>query len=116
MVCIIPHVFVCPLLAAGAVPDTAHDKVRFLNHHETLAVRQAEKRDVAGIMENLVYQVGGAFQSHPTLAAAVKVNAAEVIALFLKYFRDPVAEKNDSGYFFLLHNPEADMTGCHPFL
>ena len=39
--------FVRFLPAPGAVPDTAHDKVRFLNHHEALAVRQAENRDVA---------------------------------------------------------------------
>ena len=41
--------FVRFLPAPGAVPDTAHDKVRFLNHHEALAVRQAENRDVAGM-------------------------------------------------------------------
>lgn len=41
--------FVRFLPAPGAVPDTAHDKVRFLNHHEAFAVRQAENRDVAGM-------------------------------------------------------------------
>lgn len=52
--------FVRFLPAPGAVPDTAHDKVRFLNHHEAFAVRQAENRDVAG-MELRIWQVATLF-------------------------------------------------------